>query len=384
MNAYTKYLINLSDKLINMCSNEELKILNPIINEIKKIENINFHNIIYQFNNVMSIIDETLTFQKEYKIYSIKQIKKNNFVKEETIDKNKKGNEDEFQNNIVFSEQNILSSVINAMDINSVSSVSSRIEGLTGLTGISNKRKNHSNENKSCNNIIIICFNLLVIILSIIALIYENNLNNELLNKISFYKVVHTFNMLILNTMFGYYSLLCYVKYDGEKCVHEMKYYLNDIEFPDIYIFNQYEHQLKINFLIDRYKTLRSKVANTKDKEIRNYLTTKKTEIHLIFEDNTLKNDKTSYETFDYLMGSFINKLMTTSNSDDFQTVNIFPLLVDDDFKPLKLFNIKNLNEFGSTQIYIYEIMISYLEYSNHFYSLQQTIEKKSNNQIKK
>ena len=267
LNAYTKYLINLSDKLINMCSNEELKILNPIINEIKKIENINFHNIIYQFNNVMSIIDENLTFQKEYKIYSIKQIKKNNFVKEETIDKNKNGNDDEFQsnnnyNNIVFSEQNILSSVINAMDINSVSSVSSRIEGLTGLTGISNKRKNHSNENKSCNNMIIIIFNLLVIILSIIALIYENNLNNELLNKISFYKVVHTFNMLILNTMFGYYSFLCYVKYDGEKCVHEMKYYLNDIEFSDIYTFNQYEHQLKINFLIDRYKTLRSKVAN--------------------------------------------------------------------------------------------------------------------------
>ena len=222
---------------------------------------------------------------------------------------------------------------------------------------------------------IIIFFNLSVIIVSIIALIRENFLNNELLSKISFYKVVHAFNLLILNTMFGYYSLLCYVKHDGEKCVHEMKYYLNDIDFSDIYTFNEYEHQLKINFLSERYKTLRSKVANTRDVDIRKYLTTKKPEIHLIFENNTLKNDKTSYETFDYLMGSFINKLISTSNSDDFQNVNIYPLLVDDNFQPLKILNTKNLNEFESTQIYIYEIMTSYLEYSNHFYSLQQTIE---------
>ena len=83
-------------------------------------------------------------------------------------------------------------------------------------------------------------------------------------------------------------------------------------------------------------------------------------------------------------MGSFINKLIITTNSDDFQTVDIYPILVDDNFYPIHLYNSHNLIKLKSTQIYIYEIMISYLDYSNHFYSLQQTIEKKSNNQIKK
>ena len=37
----------------------------------------------------------------------------------------------------------------------------------------------------------------------------------------------------------------------------------------------------------------------------------------------------------------------------------------------------------GGTQIYVYEIMISYLDYSNHFYSLEKTIEEKANSKIK-
>ena len=49
----------------------------------------------------------------------------------------------------------------------------------------------------------------------------------------------------------------------------------------------------------------------------------------------------------------------------------------------LNLYNTDNLKELGNTQIYIYEIMISYLDYSNHFYDLQEAIEKKANNQIK-
>jgi hypothetical protein len=189
--------------------------------------------------------------------------------------------------------------------------------------------------------------------------------------------------MLILNTMFGYYSLLCYVKNNGEKCVHEMKYYLNEIGFSEIYTFNQYEHYLKISYLSDRYKILKDKVAKSRDRDIRNYLTSKKSEIHLVYENNILKNDKTSDETFDYLMGSFINKLIVTSNSEDFETAKIYPLLVNENFKPVNLVNTDNLDDLGDTQIYIYEIMISYLEYSNHFYSLQKTIEEKANSQIK-
>lgn len=62
---------------------------------------------------------------------------------------------------------------------------------------------------------IVIIFNLLVIIVAIFALIYENNVNNVLLKKIQFYKAVYTFNTLILSSIFGYFSLLCYAKENG-------------------------------------------------------------------------------------------------------------------------------------------------------------------------
>ena len=381
LNAYSQYIYNITEKLTNMCGKEELDILNPLIIEIKNLQNKNVNNISYQFINIFSLIDEELTFQKEYKIYSIKKFKnRRTYIESNTKLKIEKENIIN-NNNQVISEQNI-SSLLNNFDANSVSSVSSRIEGLNGISGITNKRKNNLSYSKYNNNIIIIIFNLLVIMVAIFTLIYENYLNNLLLNKISFYKTVYTFNMLILNTMFGYYSLLCYVKNNGEKCVHEMKYYLNEIGFSEIYTFNQYEHYLKVSYLSDSYKILKDKVAKSNDKEIRNYLTSKKSEIHLIFENNILKNDKTSDETFDYLMGSFINKLMVTSNSEDFQTAKIYPLIVNEEFRPLMLINTQNLENLGNTQIYIYEIMISYLEYSNHFYSLQKIIEEKANNQI--
>ena len=372
--TYSKYINNMTNKLLNMCSNDEIKILSSLLKEIKKLENMDLNNITYQLINLFSINDNDIT--KEYNIYTLKQIKDLKLVKEDSIINY---NWNEKENEYKLSTQNDLTSVINAFDTNSVSSVQSSVIGIALL----NKKKNNSNIHQNGNNMIIIFINLSVILVAIIALIYENYLNNELLYKISFYKSVCSFNRLILNTMFGYYCFLCYVKYDGQKCVHEMKDYLNDIGFPDIYTFNEYEHKLKINSLTDRYKILRSKVSNSKDNEIKNYLSTKKNEIHIVFRNNTIKNDKTSYENFDYLMGSFINKLITTSNSDDFQTVDIYPLLVDDNFQPLKLFNTKNLNELGNTQIYIYEILISCLDYSNHFYSLQEVIKKKANNQIK-
>ena len=265
-----------------MCGKEELDILNPLIIEIKNLQNKNVNNISYQFINIFSLIDEELTFQKEYKIYSIKKFKnRRTYIESNTKLKIEKENIIN-NNNQVISEQNI-SSLLNNFDANSVSSVSSRIEGLNGISGITNKRKNNLSYSKYNNNIIIIIFNLLVIMVAIFTLIYENYLNNLLLNKISFYKTVYTFNMLILNTMFGYYSLLCYVKNNGEKCVHEMKYYLNEIGFSEIYTFNQYEHYLKVSYLSDSYKILKDKVAKSNDKEIRNYLTSKKSEIHLIF-----------------------------------------------------------------------------------------------------
>lgn len=45
-------------------------------------------------------------------------------------------------------------------------------------------------------------------------------------------------------------------------------------------------------------------------------------------------------------------------------------MIVNDFFQPFQLYNTKNVNYLGMTQIYIYEIITSYLELSNHFYDL--------------
>jgi len=373
--TYVKYLNNILEKILNLASKTELTILEPLIKEIKELDNINVNNISYQLINLFSIVDNELVYQKVYNIYTLKQVKNKNILKEASTVFFNMGEEDNIYN---LSAQNDLTSVLNAFDSNSVSSV----KGLGIGFSLLNKKKNISNKHQNGNNLVIIILNLLVIIIAIVALIYENYLNNLLLKKIYFYKTIFSFNRLILNTMFGFYSLLCYSKHDGKKCIHEMKYYLKDIGFSDIYTFNQYEHQLKINSLSDRYKTLKNKVKEINDIEIKNYLNSKKTEIHLVFENNTIRNDKTSNETFDYLMGSFINKLIVSSNSDDFQTTEIYPLIVNEQFRPVNLVNTNNLTSLGNTQIYIYEIMISYLDYANHFYDLQEVTEKKSYNQI--
>ena len=377
LKAYSKYLNNVSNKLLNMCRKEELEILSPIIEEIKKLGYKNLNHITYQFINFFSITDDDISFQKEYKIYTLRQVKNKKAIKDQSATKL----DWDFDYLNWITTQNMVSSVINGFDSNSVSSIQ---KGLNILAyGLNNKKRNNSEKQQNNNNLIIIIFNLLVIFLAIVALVYENYLNNTLLEEISFYKSVYSFNRLILNTMFGYYSFLCYVKNNGEKCLHEMIHYLNDIGLPELYTFNQYEHELKISYLSERFKGLKDKVANSEDEEIRNFLTFKKGEIHLIYENNILKNEKTSNESFSYLMESFINKLLVTSNSDDFQSANIYPIIVDENFQPINLINNDDLEELGNTQIYIYEIMISYLDYSNFFYGLQKSIEKKINKQIK-
>ena len=376
--TYVKYLNTLSDKLINMCSKEELSIIESLINDIKQLETANLNNKTYQFINLFSLTSEDLNFLKEYKIYTLKQVKDKKLVKEVSTTRFEWEQEENFN---LFSTQNMISSVINGFDTNSLISVPNVLDGLT-LAGLSNKRKNNIHKNQNNNNLVIIIFNLFVIIVAILGLIYENSLNNILLNKISFYKAVYSFNTLILNTMVSYYSMICFVKDKGKECVNEMKSYLTEIEFSEIYDLLEYEQNLKITNLSDRFKTLKKEVEKSKDNEIEIFLTSKKNEIHLFFDNNSLYYSIASKQNFEYLMGSFINKLIITTNSDDFQTVDIYPILVDDNFYPIHLYNSHNLIKLKSTQIYIYEIMISYLDYSNHFYDLQEVIEKKANEQI--
>ena len=381
--TYLRYINNLLDKLINMCGKEELNSLSSLIKDIKNLEIANDNNINYQLINIYSLSEKNYTFQKEYRFYTLKQIKDRYSIKHLSIGRWDNKEDLINDNQLFFSTQNDLTSVINAFESNSISSISGGIDNFISNNSMS-KRKIVLKNNQNKNIMIIIIFNFLVILVAIFALIYENSLNTLLLHKISFYKAVYYFNTLILNTMFGYYSLLCYVKKNGEKCIHEMKTYLNDIGFPEIYTFNHYEHELKVSDLSERFKNLKKEVEKSKDNDIKQYLSSKKDEIHLSFVNGILKYNIEREQTFDYLMGSFINKLIITTNSDDFQTAEIYPVIVNEDFQPIKLVNNKNLKELGSTQIFVYEIMTSYLDYSNHFYDMQESIEEKANNQIKK
>ena len=85
LNSYLKYLNNMANKLLNICGKDELDILSPLIKEIKKLENTNLHHMTYQFINIFSVVDDETTFQKEYKIYTIKQVKNKKTFKETSV-----------------------------------------------------------------------------------------------------------------------------------------------------------------------------------------------------------------------------------------------------------------------------------------------------------
>ena len=55
---------------------------------------------------------------------------------------------------------------------------------------------------------------------------------------------------------------------------------------------------------------------------------------------------------------------------------------VDENFVPTNLKIPENVTSLSTIQIYTYEIILTYLEYCNHLYALQLTMEQKVNDQI--
>ena len=78
--TYVKYLNNILEKILNLASKTELTILEPLIKEIKELDNINVNNISYQLINLFSIVDNELVYQKVYNIYTLKQVKNKNIL----------------------------------------------------------------------------------------------------------------------------------------------------------------------------------------------------------------------------------------------------------------------------------------------------------------
>ncbi len=73
-------------------------------------------------------------------------------------------------------------------------------------------------------------------------------------------------------------------------------------------------------------------------------------------------------------------KLIMTTNNDNFIDFKIYKIKIDENYNPFEIMNNNSDIKFNENQIFIYEILISYLDYSNHYYSLQVEIENLINN----
>ena len=80
-------------------------------------------------------------------------------------------------------------------------------------------------------------------------------------------------------------------------------------------------------------------------------------------------------------MKTFINKIIMTT-SYNITKVNIFRFIVNEDFSEIKILKGNNIINFKEIEIYVYDILIFYLDYTNFFYNLQILLENKSKIQL--
>ena len=383
LKKYVHYLKKIIKILLSICSREDLPLLNNISDKLNSIQKKNEKNSFF-FNYKFSIFpnnsnNETNT--KEFRIYTIKQTKSKNKLlnyKNSVTEWNFEDSISETEN----SKNNNLkqvNSIIVAYDTASINSITSLTSQFSGYNALNNKKNSHIEYRN--NSQIIVLFNFLVIIIAFFCLFYENSLNDQLLSKSVLYKVVYNFNTLILNTIVVFYSMICFSS-DGSTCTQGIKNIIDNSNYSQIFELNRIELIEKINDLIIQFNNLKTKVENSGINDIKKYSSTLKNEIHLTYENRSLYLTVTKEYSFDFLMGEFINKLIIITNSSAFESSFIYPLQVDENFVPTNLKIPENVTSLSTIQIYTYEIILTYLEYCNHLYALQLTMEQKVNDQI--
>ena len=385
---YCSYIYSKVKKLESICNPEEILIVNQLIqrlNENGLVRNIKTR---YQFVYLFSVFDNDY----ENCFYSVKEYKNKKGIsirKEKSIinwqlkdeDFQSVSKEKDMDANKNISNFNTLYSSI-AFDTKSQISQQSVSSTLFSVnTSIGRKKIDiQTNNNK---NYIIIIFNICLIIVAFFCLIYENYLNNILENKMNLYRIAYTFNRYLLNIMVSYLSLLKIC----DKYNHCEQYLIQFVskfdsfnKIDEIILSDMYLNMEKISSL---YKELKMEIEKSGSNEIEKYISALKEELYISYVNGDIVLNKLPSKKFDYLMKTFINKLIMTTNDDNFSNISIYKVIVDKDLNPLNILINDTSIQFSQNQLYIYEIMISYLDYSNHFFILQKEIEKNSDNQLR-
>ena len=385
---YCSYIYSKIKKLESICNPEEIQIVNELIqrlNENGLVRNIKTR---YQFVYLFSVFDNDY----ENCFYSVKEYKNKKGItirKEKSIinwqlkdeDFQSVSKEKEMENNKNISNFNTLYSSI-AFDTKSQisqQSVSSTLFSVNTSLG----RKKIEIQTTNNKNYIIIIFNICLIIVAFFCLIYENNLNNILEKKMNLYRSAYKFNRYLLNIMVSYLSLLklCDKNNNCEQyLIQFISKYDSFNNIDEIILLDMYLNMEKISSF---YKELKMEIEKSGVYEIESFISTLKEELYLSYVNGEIVLNKLPSKSFDYLMKTFINKLIMTTNDDNFSNISIYKVIVDKDFNPLDILINETSIHFSQNQLYIYEIMISYLDYSNHFFMLQKEIEKNSDKQLK-
>ena len=385
---YCSYIYSKVKKLESICNPEEIQIVNELIqrlNENGLVRNIKTR---YQFVYLFSVFDndyENCFYSiKEYKNKKGISIRKEKSIlnwqlKDEDFQSASKGKEMEVNKNI--SNFNTLYSSI-AFDTKSQISQQSVSSTLFSVNTSLGRKKVDIQTNNSKNYIIII-FNICLIIVAFFCLIYENYLNNVLEKKMNLYRIAYIFNRYLLNIMVSYLSLLKIC----DRYNHCEQYLIQFISKYDS--FNQIDEIIlsDMNINLEKipsfYKELKMEIEKSGVNEIEEYLSSLKEEMYISYVNGEIVLNKLPSKTFDYLMKIFINKLIMTTNDDNFKNISIFKVIVDKNLNPLDILINDTSVRFSQNQLYIYEIMISYLDYSNHFFILQKEIENNSDKQLR-
>ena len=391
LTKYCSYIYEKIKKLETMCNPEEIKLINQLIEHLNESTLLRSKRMRYQFIYLFSVFDKDY----EYCFYSIKQFKNKNKgikirkeksivnwqLKDEDFQSASKDNKNKDENKNITNFNTIYSSF--AFDTKSQASQQSVSSTLFSVnTSVGRKKIDPQNNNQNRNYIIII-FNIILIIVSFFCLVFENIQNIRLEKKMNLYRKTSVFNRFILNLMVSYLSLLKICD-ENDNCNQYLFNYISKFEsFNELNELIKYELQLKLTEITPLFNELKTYIEKSGVKEIKKYSNVLKNEIYLSYIDGNLVLNKLIPVRFDYLMKTFINKLIMTTNDDNFINAKIYKIKVDENYNPIEIMNNNSNIKFNENQIFIYEILISYLDYSNHYYSLQVEIDDNSDKQLK-
>lgn len=268
-------------------------------------------------------------------------------------------------------------------DNNSVSSSVSQYSSHSFSNTLKQKIKADSHKYKKNNLIIIIC-NVMIIIISVSCLLFENESNSKLKQKLSLLKSTFMLNRLILNTLINFFSMFCTIESINRDCENHFLNYINKHEdYKDLFQFIFLELQLKVDQFSENYLSLKNLVEQSGDPELVNFFQRNTSIIHIVYDEGIFNKSYYTYETFDYAMMKYINLLISIVESEEFLSLPIQAVTLDENFFPLRMLNesISTAPSLSVTQLNIYEVVVSYLHYSNTLFEFQRILDNKSESQ---